>query len=93
MQDEKKYWLDDLANVRKLLYGLYAVCGVLIVLDLAYHKHAILAFEGWFGFYGVYGFVACVLLVLSAKLLRRLIARPQDYYDSRDGPGDVRDDR
>jgi len=80
MNDGKRYWLDDWRNVRKLLWALYAACAVLILLDLAYHKHAVLAFEGWFGFYGVYGFVACVLLVLTAKGLRLLIARPLDYY-------------
>jgi hypothetical protein len=29
----------------------------------------------------VYGFVACVLLVLTAKALRRLLKRPEDYYE------------
>ena len=29
----------------------------------------------------VYGFVACVALVLAAKLLRRGVMRPEDYYD------------
>ncbi len=93
MQDEKKYWLDDLSNVQKLLYALYAACVVLILLDLTYHKHTILNFEGWFGFYGVYGFVACVLLVLSAKVLRVLIARPLDYYGKEELEGDDSGDR
>ena len=30
---------------------------------------------------GLYGFVACVFLVLMAKLLRRILMRPEDYYD------------
>jgi hypothetical protein len=40
--------------------------------------------HGWeslWGFYAVYGFAACVLLVLLAKQLRKLLKRPEDYYD------------
>ncbi len=85
MPDDRKYWLDDWRNVRKVLWTLYAVCTVLIALDLLYHKHAVLDFEGWFGFYAIYGFVACVLLVLTAKGLRKLIARPPDYYEGEAG--------
>jgi hypothetical protein len=32
-------------------------------------------------FYAVYGFVACVLLVLIAKEMRKVIMRKEDYYD------------
>ncbi len=83
--DEKKYWLDDLGNVRKVLWALYIACGVLVALDLFYVKHTEFAFEGWFGFFGVYGFVCCVLLVLIAKELRKIISRPEDYYDREAG--------
>ena len=67
--------------MRKLLFALYAACALLFAADLFYHKHAVLDFEGWFGFYGVYGFVACVALVLAARELRKLVSRPLDYYD------------
>lgn len=80
--DGKRYWLDERRNVRKLLFALYVVCALLFAADLAYHKHAVLDFENWFGFYGVYGFVACVALVLAARELRKLVSRPLDYYDA-----------
>ncbi len=82
---EKRYWLDDLGNVRKVLWALYITCAVLATLDLFYDRHSEFAFEGWFGFFGVYGFVCCVLLVLAAKELRKLISRPEDYYDAEGG--------
>lgn len=88
----RKYWLDDRRNVRKLLYALYVACALLLAADLFYHKHAILDFEGWFGFYGAYGFAACVALVLAARELRKLVSRPLDYYD-RGGEGGAGDDR
>jgi hypothetical protein len=56
--------------------------GALLVLaDLVVHRHAEIGFDGWFSFYGLYGFVACIALVLAAKLLRRVVMRREDYYD------------
>ena len=80
-QGEKRYWLDDLRNVDKIVYALYAICGLLLVIDPFIHKHGPFAIEHWPGFYGIFGFVACVALVLAAKQLRRILMRPEDYYD------------
>jgi hypothetical protein len=79
--DRKKYWLDDSRNVTRLYRGLWAIGIGLALLDLVVHRHAEAGFDGLFGFYGVYGFVACVSLVLAAKVLRKLVMRPEDYYD------------
>ena len=78
---ERSRWLDDRRNVRKVLAVLYAVCAALLSLDLFYDKHATLWFEAWFGFYAFYDFVACATLVLVAKVLRKLLSRPADYYE------------
>lgn len=78
---EKRYWLDEPRNVDRIVWALYAVCGILLVIDPLIHKHGPFAVEHWFGFYGIYGFVACVGLVLAAKELRKLLMRPEDYYD------------
>jgi hypothetical protein len=74
-------WIDHPRNVARLYRGLWAVGAVLVLAELVVHRHAETPFDGWFGFYGVYGFVACVALVLAAKLLRRIVMRPEDYYD------------
>jgi len=79
--DEKKYWLDDRRNVDRLVHWFYGVCTMLIVIDVFVPKHGPFALEHIFGFYGFYGFVACVTLVLVAKQLRRVLMRPEDYYD------------
>lgn len=78
---EKTYWLDDHHNVDRLVHAFYIVCAVLIVIDLFVPKHGPFAIEHVFGFYGFFGFVACVALVLIAKQLRRVLMRPEDYYD------------
>ena len=78
---EKKYWLDDLRNVRKIYGGLWIVCILLVTTDLLYEKHIEFLIERVVGFFGFYGFVACVLLVLAAKQLRKIVGRGEDYYD------------
>ena len=78
---EKKYWIDDPANVRKIYFGLIAVCAATVAADFFYHKHTHFGWEEIPGFHGAYGFVGCVLLVLTAKLLRRALKRREDYYD------------
>jgi hypothetical protein len=78
---EQRYWLDAPANVDRLVRGFYAVCALLLLLDLFIPKHGAFAIEHLFGFYAFFGFLACVTLVLVAKQLRRVLMRPEDYYD------------
>lgn len=78
---EKVYWLDRRENVTKVFVGLCALGLALALADLVAHRHDAVGFAQWFGFYAVYGFVACVALVLTAKALRRVLKRPEDYYD------------
>ena len=78
---ERRYWLDDMRNVDKLVYALYTICAGLLLIDVFVPKHGPFAVEHWFGFYGIYGFVACVGLVLAARALRVILMRPEDYYD------------
>lgn len=80
-QQEKIWWLDRGENVTKLYRAVWAIGLALIGLDLIVHRHAETAFDGWFGFYGIYGFVSCVSLVIAAKGLRRIVMRPEDYYE------------
>jgi len=78
---EKIYWLDDPRHVDRLVHGFYIVCGLLLVIDVFVPKHGPFAIEHVWGFYGFFGFFACVALVLIAKQLRRVLIRPEDYYD------------
>ena len=79
--EPRKYWLDDRANVNKVVYALYILCAVLVALDFLGYKHTHFGFENWFGFYAFYGFVGYVGLVLTAKVLRTIVMRDEDYYD------------
>jgi hypothetical protein len=80
MNDDRR-WLDEPRNVRRVVYGVYLVCGLLLLTDLLYAKSPHFSFENWFGFYPVFGFVVSFSLVLTAKELRRLLRRDEDYYE------------
>ncbi len=88
---EKKFLFDDPRNVKRLLRGFYGICIVLVGIDLVdlalrlshtgHLRHIERSWEGLPGFYAIYGFVACVLLVVIAKKMRKLLMRKEDYYD------------
>ena len=76
-----KPWLDRKENVTKIAWALYLVCAILVLMDFPIHRHAEMGFDGSFGFYAAYGFFGSVFLVLVAKQLRKVLKRPEDYYD------------
>ncbi|MEO1492425.1 MAG: hypothetical protein AAFV19_09775 [Pseudomonadota bacterium] len=80
-EDEVPTWTDDKKTVDRICYGLYALGALLLLIDPLVHKHGPFEIEHYVGFYGLYGGVVCVLLVLAARVLRRVLMRPEDYYD------------
>lgn len=80
-EPERRRWLDERRNVDKIYYALLLICAGLFLADFFYDKHAKFRREDVFGFYGLYGFIACVGLALAAKEIRKLLKRPEDYYD------------
>jgi hypothetical protein len=79
--DEPMRWLDQPQNVSKLYWALWIACGLLLLVEPLIHKHGEVAVEDWFGFHGWFSFVGCVVLVLLALALRRILMRPEDYYE------------
>lgn len=83
---EKVHIFDKPKNVKRVIRSLYFICGVLFLLDLFIHRHhtfgeGVFTTEGWIGYYAIYGWVACVLLVLAAKQMRKVLMRKEDYYE------------
>ncbi len=81
--DEKKktYLFDNPANVKRVIYAMAAIAVISIVGELFISRRVEHPWEAMSGFYGIYGFVAFVVLVLSAKQLRKILMRKDDYYD------------
>ena len=81
MEDNRKNRPDKSGNAMPIHRALYAVCAILIVVDLVMARHGHFTAEAWLGFYGWYGFAACVALVLIARGLRVVLGRKEGYYD------------
>jgi hypothetical protein len=75
-------------NAVNIQRAVVAVCALLVLADVAFslygHRHTHFGFEGYIGVYGAVGFASYVGLVLSAKVLRALVMRPERYYDDRE---------
>ncbi|MGV0742386.1 hypothetical protein [Mycolicibacterium sp. XJ870] len=88
MIDDERRWLDEPRTVTRIVYGLTALCTAALIADLFYIKHPYFDIERWPGFYAVYGFVVSLTLVLTAKQLRKVLQRNENYYESPEVPPD-----
>lgn len=79
----RKYWLDTPGNADKIFWGLVLLSVLLFLADALYHKHPYFGIEKAFGFYGVFGFCACVALIITAKIVRFLVMRTDNFYDAK----------
>jgi Fe2+ transport system protein B len=82
--DERQHFWDNPRNVKLLINVFYACCAILVVLEFFIHEHDVHRWEGLVSFYPIYGFVGIVILVLVAKVMRKLLMRPEDYYERGD---------
>ena len=89
--DEKLYLFDKPKNVQRLMRGFYLCCVLLVLAEFVIHRHIVHPWEWIFGFHALYGFVACVVLVLIATQMRRLLMRDEDYYDDAGDSADPTD--
>ncbi len=77
---DRRHVFDNPRNVKRVIHALYGVCAVSLLAELFIHRHVDHPWEALFGFYSLYGFAACVVLVLVAKEMRKVIMRKEDYY-------------
>lgn len=73
-------------KVKLIVRFLFVICAISVVAELlkSFHHHkvpAALEFTHSFGFHAWYGFLSCVLLVLAAAQMRKIVMRDEDYYD------------
>jgi len=75
-------------TIKRMLLIFYAICIGLFAADFIIHRHVDHDWESLPGFYAIYGFVACVVLVLIATQMRKVLMRGEDYYDDKEGADD-----
>jgi len=82
MNEQNIHWLLRKENIRKLWMFFIAILLVTVVAGIFVHQHVHFGIEDSFGFFAWYGFIACVGMVVFAKLLGIFLKRPEDYYDT-----------
>ena len=80
--DEEPDFFDKPENVKLILRVFYVLSALLVVVDFIYHRHVHHPWEEVPAFYCLYGFAACVVLVLIATQMRKLVMRDEEYYDA-----------
>lgn len=67
---------------RVILGVFFVICAGLVIGDFFAHRHIEHPLENIPAFYTVYGLVGVGALIMAAKGLRRIVMRPEDYYDA-----------
>jgi hypothetical protein len=81
---QELHWLVRPATIRWLWRIFGVLLGLTVAAGLFIEAHGYFGLDGTFGFHAWFGFLACVAMVVVAKLLGFLVKRPESYYTDRD---------
>ncbi|MBX3705797.1 MAG: hypothetical protein KF911_04105 [Pseudomonadales bacterium] len=74
------HWLTRPTTIRRLWTGFAIVLALTVLAELGIHIKGYFGLDDWLAFGAVFGFLACVAMVLIAKVLGLLLKRPDDFY-------------
>ena len=77
----KQNWFYRESSIKKLWIGAGVILFLTVLFELFIKLHPHFKVESIFAFHAIYGFLACVAMIVFAKLLGYLIKRKDDYYD------------
>jgi len=77
----KQNWFYRETSIKKIRNIAIVILVLTILSEVFITLHPHFKIEGLFAFHAVFGFIACVGMVIFAKLLGFLIKRKDDYYD------------
>jgi hypothetical protein len=77
----KQNWFYRASSIKKLWIGAGVLLALTVIAEFFIKLHPHFKIESVFSFHALYGFIACVIMVVFAKLLGFLIKRKDDYYD------------
>lgn len=77
----KQHWLVRPGTIRLLWVVFLFILALVVIAGLFMDVHAWFRLDGSFAFNAWYGFVTCIVMIVIAKLVGRLLHRKEDYYD------------
>lgn len=81
MTPPDNHWLTRPNTIRWLWISGCSVLAMTVLLQWAIPIKGYFGIDGWLGFGALFGFLCCVLMVFGAKVIGKLIKRPENYYD------------
>ena len=78
---DDNHWLVRPATIRGLWIGFSVVLALTLLAQLAITIKGEFGVDGWFGFGAGFGFLACVAMVLVARVIGAVLKRPESFYD------------
>ena len=67
-------------TVQWLLRIFYGLCVLLVFIDFVVHRHTLSDIEKFPAFYVLFGLGTSLILIVAAKLMRKILLRDEDYY-------------
>lgn len=77
-------WLARPSTIRLLWWLFVAVLLLSVAAQFVFKVKGYFGVDGWLGFGAVFGFLACLAMVLCAKVLGWLLKRDESYYRQHD---------
>ena len=81
-------WLARPSTIRLLWWVFAVVLALTVAVQWVFPVKGYFGMDGWFGFGAVFGFLACLAMVVFAKLLGYVLKRPVNYYSKRETEAD-----
>ncbi|MEH6515761.1 MAG: hypothetical protein V7742_03690 [Halioglobus sp.] len=81
---DSDHWLVRPATIKRLWWIFSAILALTVAAQFVWGSKGYFGIDGWPGFAAVYGFLACLVMVLVAKLLGKVLKRNESYYNSED---------
>jgi hypothetical protein len=76
-------WLARPSTIRLLWWVFGIVLALTVAAQLVFKVKGYFGVDNWFGFGAIFGFLACLAMVLVAKVLGWVLKRPENYYRGR----------
>ncbi|MEO1135234.1 MAG: hypothetical protein AAFW68_01325 [Pseudomonadota bacterium] len=80
-EDEAQGFFDKPSTRRAVWIILIGLCVVFALAGFVVDLHGYFPVESFGVFYAIFGFVSFSFIVLAGQHLRKILMRPEDYYD------------
>jgi len=82
-QQNNDHWLVRPSSIKLMWRIFIAILSLTVMAQFLVPIKGYFGIDGWLGFGAIYGFLACLAMVLLAKILGFLLKRQENYYKDR----------